>query len=231
MRVVVLGAGLVGGPMAVDLSRDDRFEVTSVDRCESTLAKLAGANPSVKTLREDLSDPDKLTETIKGAELVVNNELKGLGNYDTTDKLQAEFGDSISCITIGQAGEMRLAGANIAVSDEEGRPARHAGRGGLGAVMGSKGLKAIVIEKEGGQRPGSADREAFTKAAQRFAQLLTEHEVAGQTLPTYGTNALANVINDAGLYPTRNFQEGQFELIDNVSGETQREIACRPGLR
>ena len=84
MRVVVLGAGLVGGPMAVDLSRDDRFEVTSVDRCESTLAKLAGANPSVKTLREDLSDPDKLTETIKGAELVVN-AVPGFMGYKTLE--------------------------------------------------------------------------------------------------------------------------------------------------
>jgi len=124
---------------------------------------------------------------------------------------------------------MRLSGASIAVTDEEGRPTRHAGRGGLGAVMGSKGLKAIVIDKEGGQRPESANREAFNKAARRFAQLLSEHEVTGTNLPTWGTNALAKVINDAGLYPTRNFQEGQFELIDNVSGETQRETILARG--
>ncbi len=164
-----------------------------------------------------------------GAELVIDNELKGLGNYDTTDTLQAEFGDSISCLTIGQAGEMRLSGASIAVTDEEGRPTRHAGRGGLGAVMGSKGLKAIVIEKEGGQRPESADRDAFSKAAKRFAQLLRDNEVTGDGLPTYGTNDLAQVINDAGLYPTRNFQQGQFELIDNVNGETLRETILARG--
>jgi len=155
--------------------------------------------------------------------------LKGLGNYDATDKLREKFGENISCMTIGQAGEMRLAAATIATTDEEGRPTRHAGRGGLGAVMGSKGLKAIVIDKEGGQRPESADREAFNKAAKRFAQLLSEHVVTGTNLPTWGTNLLAKVINDAGLYPTRNFQEGQFELVDNVSGETQRETILARG--
>ena len=90
--------------------------------------------------------------------------------------------------------------------------------------MGSKGLKAIVIEKEGSGRPESSDRHAFSKAARRFAQLLAENEGASTNLPTWGTNRIAKVINDAGLYPTRNFREGQFELIDNISGETQREI-------
>jgi len=167
--------------------------------------------------------------TADGAELVVDNGLKGLGNYDTTDRLREKFGENISCITIGQAGEMRLAAATIAITDEEGRPTRHAGRGGLGAVMGSKGLKAIVIDKEGGQRPESADREAFNKAVKRFAQLLRDNDVTGDVLPTYGTNNLAKVINDAGLYPTRNFREGQFELIDNVNGETQRETILARG--
>ncbi len=167
--------------------------------------------------------------TADGAELVVDNGLKGLGNYDTTDRLREKFGENISCITIGQAGEMRLGAATIAITDEEGRPTRHAGRGGLGAVMGSKGLKAIVIDKEGGQRPESADREAFNKAAKRFAQLLRENDTTGDVLPTYGTNNLAKVINDAGLYPTRNFREGQFELVDNISGETQRETILARG--
>ena len=164
-----------------------------------------------------------------GAELVVANELQGLGNYDTTDELRARFGEKISCITIGPAGEMRLCAASIAVTNEEGRPTRHAGRGGLGAVMGAKGLKAVVIEKEGSERPESADRDAFSKAAKRFAQLLSEHVATGTNLPTWGTNRIAKVINDAGLYPTRNFQEGQFELVDNVSGEMQRETILARG--
>lgn len=194
------------------------------------LARLGLAGIVIESLPPD-DNLRVLRVTADGAELVVDNELNGLGNYDTTDRLRAKFGENISCITIGQAGEMRLSGASIAVTDEEGRPTRHAGRGGLGAVMGSKGLKAIVIQKEGGQRPESADREAFSQAAKRFAQLLSEHEVTGQTLPTYGTNALANVINDAGLYPTNNFQDGQFDLTDNISGETQRETILARGSK
>jgi aldehyde:ferredoxin oxidoreductase len=67
--------------------------------------------------------------------------LSGLGNYDTVARLHAEFGDKVSIISIGQAGQMLAAGASIAVTDVEGRPTRHCGRGGLGAVMGSKGIK------------------------------------------------------------------------------------------
>ncbi len=192
------------------------------------LSRLGIAGVIVEGLPQD-DNLRVLHVTADGAELVVDNELKGLGNYDTTGRLRTEFGENISCITIGPAGEMRLLGANIAVTDEEGRPTRHAGRGGLGAVMGAKGLKAIVIEKEGGQRPESADREAFNKAARRFPQLLSAHEVTGTTLPTWGTNALAKVIDDAGAYPTRNFQEGQFELTDSISGETQRETILARG--
>ncbi len=192
------------------------------------LPRLGVAGIVVEGLPPD-DDLRVLHVTADGAELVVDNDLKGLGNYDTTDRLQEKFGENISCITIGQAGEMRLAAATVAITDEEGRPTRHAGRGGLGAVMGSKGLKAIVMDKEGGQRPESADREAFNKAARRFAELLRDNGVTGDVLPTYGTNNLAKVINDAGLYPTRNFQEGQFELIDNVTGETQRETILARG--
>jgi len=192
------------------------------------LSRLGVAGIVVEGLPPD-DDLRVLHVTADGAELVVDNELQGLGNYDTTDRLREKFGENISCMTIGQAGEMRLAAATIAITDEEGRPTRHAGRGGLGAVMGSKGLKAIVIDKERGQRPESADRKALSKAAKRFAQLLSEHVVTGTNLPTWGTNLLAKVINDAGLYPTRNFQEGQFELIDNVSGETQRETILARG--
>jgi len=192
------------------------------------LSRLGIAGIVVEGLPQD-DNLRVLHVTADGAELVVDNGLKGLGNYDTTDRLRAEFGEKISCITIGQAGEMRLSGASVAITNEEGRPTRHAGRGGLGAVMGSKGLKAIVIEKEGSGRPGSSDRHAFSKAAKRFAQLLAENEGASTNLPTWGTNRIAKVINDAGLYPTRNFREGQFELIDNVSGETQREIILARG--
>ncbi|HPD14035.1 MAG TPA: aldehyde ferredoxin oxidoreductase C-terminal domain-containing protein [Planctomycetota bacterium] len=165
-----------------------------------------------------------------GSRLLEAPELKGLGNYDTVDLLHKRFGAKVACITIGMAGEMRLAAASIAITDVDGRPTRHCGRGGLGAVMGSKGLKAIVLDTDGLPRPASANAEAFAAAAKRFAKHLAAHPVTGQTLPLYGTNALANVINAAGAYPTRNFSAGTFEGVEAISGETEREtILARKG--
>ncbi|MCD6506977.1 hypothetical protein J7M22_10180 [Candidatus Poribacteria bacterium] len=164
-----------------------------------------------------------------GAELLDASDLKGLGNYDTVAKLMERYGDRISCISIGQADEMKMSAASVAVTDTEGRPTRHAGRGGMGAVMGSKGLKAIVVDDSGTERVSMADPDAFRAASRKFARLLASHPVTGETLPTYGTNALANVINEAGAYPTRNFSSGQFEGTDKISGETQRETIIKRG--
>ena len=177
--------------------------------------------------------------TADGAKLQPADQLKGKGNYDTVAALFKKFGQKCSAISIGQAGEMKLAAASIAVTDSENRPTRHCGRGGLGAVMGSKGLKAVVIDASAGKRPESADAKAFAAAAKTFADELKKHGVTGTTLPTYGTNALTNVINQAGALPTRNFSSGHFEGAEKISGETQRDTiiereglpqhACHPG--
>ncbi|MEW6360473.1 MAG: aldehyde ferredoxin oxidoreductase C-terminal domain-containing protein [Planctomycetota bacterium] len=177
--------------------------------------------------RDDKLRVLKLTKD--GASLLPANGLKRKMNYNVCDKLRKERGEKISIICIGPAGEMKLLAASVAVTDTEGRPTRHAGRGGLGAVMGSKGLKAIVLDTEGTERPAPADAEAFKAAATTFVQLLKKHPVTGEGLPTYGTNILANVINSVGAYPTRNFLQGQFEGTDKISGETQRDIIIRRG--
>ena len=84
-----------------------------------------------------------------GVKITPANNLKKLGNYDLVEKMKAEFGDKIACISIGPAGEMKMSAASIACTDMELRPTRHAGRGGVGAVMGSKGVKVIVLDDTG----------------------------------------------------------------------------------
>jgi aldehyde:ferredoxin oxidoreductase len=160
------------------------------------------------------------------SELSPADDLKGLGNYDTVSALRKEFGDKVGYISIGQAGEWRLAGASVAFTDREIRPSRHAGRGGLGAVMGSKGLKAVIIDPAGGANAPLKDVESFKEASKRFAKALQEHPVSGQGLPTYGTDILINIINEAGGLPTRNFSSGRFEKAENVSGETLNRITA-----
>ncbi len=165
------------------------------------------------------------------AELVRDDTLAGLGVYDTYDKVAAAMGDAkkFAVITIGPAGEMGMKAAGVVVSDPKNIPNRWAGRGGLGAVMGSKGLKAITIVDEGLPYVEHADRDAFNAAVKKMAAALNEHAVTGQGLPTYGTNVLANIINEAGGYPTRNFSSGRFELVDGISGEKMREITVERG--
>ncbi|MCP4713876.1 MAG: aldehyde ferredoxin oxidoreductase [Deltaproteobacteria bacterium] len=147
--------------------------------------------------------------------------LQGLGNYDTVKRLNAQYGNRVCCMSIGQAGELKLSAATIAVTDQEQRPTRHCGRGGLGAVMGSKGLKAIVIDAGRAARLALADTTAFNQANRQYTQALLAHPVTGEGLPTYGTNILTNIINECGALPTRNFSAGRFERAADVSGEQE----------
>jgi aldehyde:ferredoxin oxidoreductase len=117
---------------------------------------------------------------------------------------------------------MMMPVANISVKDPDGK-LRSAGRGGLGAVMGSKKVKCIAINVPKGATVPIADPEGFKAAVKIFARALIDHPVSGQGLPTYGTAVLVNVINEAGALPTRNFTSGQFEGHDSISGETMHD--------
>lgn len=165
------------------------------------------------------------------ASLERKDEWAGLGNYEVSDAIKATRpeGDRFATATIGPAGEKMLASASIAVTDREGYPNRHAGRGGLGAVMASKGLKAVIASDKGLSMLGHADKDAFTAATRKFTTALKEHPVTGQGLPTYGTQILTNIINEAGGYPTRNFQAGEFEFASALSGENMRDITVERG--
>ncbi len=158
-----------------------------------------------------------------GVKISPDESLKMLGNYDLVDKMKAEFGDKITTISIGQAGEMKMASASIAFSDMELRPTRHAGRGGVGAVMGSKGVKTIVLDDTGMTMRAPKDPDKFKEANKSWVAGLKKHPVTGEGLPTYGTNVLTNVINEAGAYPTKNFMWGRFDGCSKISGETQAE--------
>ncbi len=160
----------------------------------------------------------------QGATIEPDNSLKMLGNYDLVDKMKAAYGDKITCISIGQAGEMKMSAASIAFTDMELRPTRHAGRGGVGAVMGSKGVKVIVIDTTDLTRREPKDPDKFKAANKEWVAGLRKHPVCGEGLPTYGTNVLMNVINEAGALPTHNFKTGQFDGVAKISGETQPEL-------
>ena len=146
-------------------------------------------------------------------------EIIGMGNYEAIKVLQEKYGSKVGVAITGIAGEMKLTAANISFADPQSN-IRSAGRGGLGAVMASKKIKAVVIDDAGAPGVTPVKKDEFKSAAKRFAKALTTHPVTGEGLPAYGTNVLVNILNEAGGLPTKNFRSGRNEWANNIGGET-----------
>ncbi len=163
------------------------------------------------------------------AEFLSAEEFRGLGTYALCDKLYERYGKKIAVICIGPAGEHRMAAAGVAVNDADGYPSRYAGRGGLGAVMGAKGLKAIVLEDVRAEVP-IANKEAFREAQKRLNAALLENPSTGKEFPEYGTISMLNKIHKLGGIPTKNFSQGTFdEHYPKLSAEGVRQTIVERG--
>lgn len=147
------------------------------------------------------------------------SKYRSLGNYDFCQGAFTDFVKDISVLSVGPAGEDAMLAASIAVTNIEGMPSRHAGRGGMGALMGSKGIKGIIIQK-GSIGKNLKNPEEYKLRVKEYTKALLEHPTTGKTLPRFGTSAIVNVTQNAGALPTRNFSQGQFEGADLISGES-----------
>jgi len=166
------------------------------------------------------------------AELVPAGAARGLGTYATAEHLWKKYGTGCTILSIGQAGEQLLSGAAIACTGEGEQHSNIAARGGLGAVMGSKGLKAVVLDKAGAKSVPFADPDVFRTASKRFAQELINDPKLGPKGGThlYGTASITAAVNEMGSLPTRNFSNGSFESSEGLRGETLREtVLARQG--
>ena len=144
------------------------------------------------------------------------DHIWGSNTHATEDVIKSETDKEAKVACIGPAGERQVLISSI-INDKH----RAAGRGGVGAVMGSKNLKAIAVF--GSQEPTIANKEEFTAAARTSLEAISKNPVTKDALPNYGTTVLVNVINEIGALPTFNFQRGYFEDADAISGETIRE--------
>ena len=153
----------------------------------------------------------------EGLTIQEESELIGKGNFAVIEAVTARKSDKQGVISIGPAGEMKLLAANLSVKNPESR-LRSGGRGGLGAVMGSKKIKFISIDPTDANIE-LADPEAFAAANRAFTKALVDNPIS-QALGRYGTNVLVNIINESGGLPSRNFTTGQFEGHEEISGET-----------
>ena len=156
-----------------------------------------------------------------GITIAGEKELIGKGNFAVVATIEGRTSAKHGLITIGPAGEMKMQAANISIKDPDSH-LRSNGRGGLGAVMGSKRVKCIVISPTD-DKVEISNPEKFREANRAFTKALVDNPIS-QALGTYGTNVLVNIINEAGALPTRNFTTGQFDGHEEISGETMHDM-------
>ncbi len=164
-----------------------------------------------------------------GCELLPADDLSAMRNYDAVAALKKRFGDHVGVFSIGPAGEMKMAAATIAVTDQDGNPARHAARGGLGAVMGSKGLKAVVIDDSGVSKVAMKDVALFQKTVRKLVKVIKSDETGPLLLSTLGTPGFVPVTNQIGSMPTENYRMGSFESFETLAGDAIKEINTKRG--
>lgn len=169
--------------------------------------------------------------TKDGAELLDASEWSGKGLYEAYEELHEEFGEDVGIAGVGIAGEMLGANSGVSFNDFEGLPSRFSARGGVGAVMASRGLKFIVVDEEGAPGVEIEDKDTFERGKEKITEALTQHDVTkpGGTLASYGTAALVNVINETQGLPQKNWSKGSSEEAGKISGEKMMEEINKRG--
>ncbi|MGH0036263.1 MAG: aldehyde ferredoxin oxidoreductase N-terminal domain-containing protein [Myxococcota bacterium] len=188
----------------------------------------AGGNPGQDLMKLGIravvvtgqpADPDKrygVRVTADGVEVVAADEYKGMWNYALCAKLLEDEPKTASVISIGPAGEMRLSGASVACTDQdkERRPARQAARGGLGAVMGSKGLKWVLVDPGKARLRGPAEAKDFARTNKDYTKAYRE----GPQMFKHGTSSVVPVANMLNTFPYKNRTEGQSPDAQTLDG-------------
>jgi len=152
------------------------------------------------------------------AKWIDNVDIKRRSVQDSFDILRERFSPSSGLLVIGPAGEMKMAGSGIATTGPNGVQTRYAARGGLGAVMGAKGIKAIVIDDRGGPNYPPYDKDRFQEASRSYTQMLLSSPKL-EARRKYGTAGIVATSNELGLLPTRNFSAGSYKGIAGITGE------------
>ena len=233
-NVVVYAAGIFAGtvvPNGGRLSVGGKSPLTggikeanSGGSAARALGELGLRAVKVTGQADDLS---VLVITADGGKLVLAPELEGLGSFDTVDRLWKQYGDKVSLICTGPAGEMGSKAAAVLVTTSD-HHMRAAARGGLGAVMGSKKLKALVIDGAGGPGVTVADPAALKAASKVLSAGIHSHP-AMAALEALGSAFLVNVTQSMGCLATKNFSAGTWENAQDISGEHMVElISARP---
>jgi aldehyde:ferredoxin oxidoreductase len=238
-NILLFAPGLLGGTQLVNTSRiavGAKSPLTGTikeSNAGGTFGDAAGRLGITAIIIEGQAPPDRfwvLKVDLDGqARLIPADAYRGYGTYALTEALFQSYGTHNAMMCIGQAGERRLKAASIQSTDTKGRPCRAAGRGGLGAVMGAKGLKAIMLDSRGDAADAIADPEAFAAAAKEFAQAVRNNPFSRDVMPKFGTAGLIAPINSMGGFPSYNATQGVFDGWEKISGEHMAELMTKRG--
>ena len=236
---MVFAPGLLSGTTAANSGRNSlgaKSPLTSGIKESNVGGTIAGimAKLGVKALiiegiPEDDSTFYHIHVTKEHIEINAVPELVGKDNFEVLDAMMEKYSKKVAVMSIGRPGEMKMLVSNISVKDPKGKFRSH-GRGGLGAVMGSKKIKCITVDAQNYKEIDYADAAKFKQASKVFTKALQENPISGEGLPAFGTNVLVNIINEAGALPSRNFRSGNSENAEAICGETMADnINARGG--
>ncbi|WP_422445123.1 aldehyde ferredoxin oxidoreductase family protein [Thermoanaerobacterium sp. DL9XJH110] len=199
--------------------------------CGGTIGAALAKNDVKAIVLEELAGDDNcyvLEIDGESTSLTVRNELRYLGCYDTVSRLKEIYGRDICILCIGPAGERLMRAASIAATDPTGE-LKFAARGGVGAVMGSKGIKAVVVRDNRSRQVEYHAKDEFMDVARKINKELISDPKTGDTYKKYGTAGIVNAVNAIGALPTKNFRYGSFEFAERLSGEVMYDTIIKRG--
>jgi aldehyde:ferredoxin oxidoreductase len=236
---LIFAPGLLGGTRLVNTSRiavGAKSPLTGTikeSNAGGTIGDAAGRLGITAIIVEGQPADDRLyilkVDLNGHAELMDAGPPSGRRNYAFVESLFNDYGPHNAIMCIGPAGERMMPTASIQSTDTKGRPCRAAGRGGLGAVMGSKGLKAIVLDTRGDIADAIADPDSFNRAAKAFAAAVRSNPFSRDVMPRFGTAGLIAPVNSLGGFPCYNATKGVFDGWEKISGERMAEMQAKRG--
>jgi aldehyde:ferredoxin oxidoreductase len=229
---LVIAAGILAGTPAPNNSRlsvgtkspltGTIKEANSGGAAAQKLARLGIQGVVFEGVGKDLVMVKITKDAVK---FISAKKFEGMGNYALIDKLRAAHGDEVAIISIGPGGEKRLKTASVSVTSPDFK-IRMAARGGVGAVMGSKKLKAIIVDDTGAPGVKVSNAKELKAATGDLTKGILTHPLM-EGLRHLGTPLLVMMINGAGCLPTKNYSMGQFEGAEKISGEFLAELMAK----
>lgn len=171
-----------------------------------------------------------LSLTKDGVSFDDGEPYRGKGTYDLGDALRKKYDKNSTFISIGVVGERKQKAASVAFTDKDGHPSRHAARGGLGAVMGSKGVKAIVVDDKGTPAMEIADKKGFRDAVKGWTEPL-KADGSVQMMGNVGTPGVLPLVSRMGSTPFKNYSGEPVEGVENLYGDSIKKKGEERGGR